>query len=220
MKKAIGLLTVALCLCALVGAVWLVAEGHAEAAVDTLICWGEDGTLSALEAVLMNRVIPMLAGFGTSAFALYLALKKKFKAIDAAKGQMDAATGQAVETYGTHVELNKQMKAFMERERLAAEEQRAAIKLEFDTLAREHRESLAADRGAMRRLEGKVDGMRRATRAAFGATGELVKNGTATRIAHIMEETEGAEASSEEGGDSREEALGDDAEAAEDAQTA
>lgn len=214
-EKNIRLLIAALCLCAVVGAVWLVAAGYAEAAMETLIRWGEDGTLTAFEAVMLDRVIPMLAGFGTSAFAFYLALKKKFKAIDRAKEQMDASTGEAVKTYGAHTAMNQRLETFMEEQRRANERQRQEMQEEFDAMAREQRASLAADRASMRRIEGKVDGIRRVEAVAFGATGELVKNGTATQIVHIIEDTEGAEASpGPEGGEGRE-AVGDDGEAAE-----
>lgn len=237
-RKAISFLIVALCLCALVGTVWLVAAGYAETAMETMIRWGEDGTLTAFEAVVMDRVIPMLAGFGTSSLGLYLASRKMFKAIEKAKGKMDDATGEAVKTYETHNSMNQQLETFMENERKAAEAQRQAMKDEFAAIRKaaeaqrqamkdefaammsEQRASLAADRASMKRIEGKVDGIRRAEVAAFGATGELVKKGTATQIAHIIEDTEGTEVSSEQEGGEEHETAGTDGKAAEDQKTA
>lgn len=219
-RKAISFLIVALCLCALVGTVWLVAAGYAETAMETMIRWGEDGTLTAFEAVVMDRVIPMLAGFGTSSLGLYLASRKMFKAIEKAKGKMDDATGEAVKTYETHNSMNQQLETFMENERKAAEAQRQAMKDEFAAMMSEQRASLAADRASMKRIEGKVDGIRRAEVAAFGATGELVKKGTATQIAHIIEDTEGTEVSSEQEGGEEHETAGTDGKAAEDQKTA
>lgn len=217
-KKAISILILALSLCSLAcavtGAVWLVAAGYAEAALDAVIRWGEEGTLSAFEKVMMDRVIPMLSGFCVSAAGLYLSAKKMFKAIEKAKSNMDEATGEAVKTYEAHEAMNSRLETFMESERLAADAMRQAMKEEFDALAREQRESLAADRTAMKRIESKVDGMRSAARAAYGATGELVKNGTATRIAHIMEDTEGTEASPEQEGGAEDEVAGDDGQTA------
>lgn len=219
-RKAISFLIVALCLCALVGTVWLVAAGYAETAMETMIRWGEDGTLTAFEAVVMDRVIPMLAGFGTSSLGLYLASRKMFKAIEKAKGKMDDATGEAVKTYETHNSMNQQLETFMENERKAAEAQRQAMKDEFAAMMSEQRASLAADRASMKRIEGKVDGIRRVEAAAFGATGELVKKGTATQIAHIIEDTEGTEVSSEQEGGDEHETAGTDGKAAGDQKTA
>lgn len=217
-KKVISILILALSLCSIgcaaAAAIWLIAAGYAEAAMEAVIRWGEDGTLTALENVMMNRVIPMLSGFCVSAAGLYLSARKMFKAIERAKSNMDDATCEAVRTYEAHEAMNSRLETFMERERMAADAMRQAMKEEFDALAREQRASLAADRTVMKRIEGKVDGMRSAAKAAYGATGELVRNGTATRIAYIMKETEGAEDSIEQEGGAEDEAAGDDGQTA------
>lgn len=217
-KKIIIILMVALILNAVVGAVWLIAAGHAEAAILTLIRWNEDGTLNAFERVMLDRVIPMVVGFAVAASALYVAMRNKFKAIDAAKGKIDEATAESVKTYGAHEAMNNKLEIFMEEERRKSEEERLERKNDFEQLAREQRASLAADRANIRRLEGKVDGLRAMEEAAHGGSSELVKKGVATRITEIRKNTEGTEISSEEGGDGHENS-GDDGEAVEDAET-
>lgn len=217
-KRIIIIMLSALLLNAVVGAVWLIAAGHAETAILTLIRWDEDGTLSSFENVMLNRVIPMVVGFAVAASALYVAVRKKFKGIDTAKEKIDEATTESVKTYGAHEDMNKKMEIFMEEERRKNEKERLERKKDFEKLAREQKASLAADRANIRRLEGKVDGLRAMEEAAHGGSSELVKKGVATRIAEIRKSTEGTEISSEEGGDGHEDG-GDDGEAVEDAET-
>ena len=145
-------------------------------------------------------------------------MRKKFKMIDGAKEQMDKATSESVKTYGAHLDMNNKLETFMEEERRKNEEERLERKKDFEKLAREQKASLAADRANIRRLEGKVDGLRAMEEAAHGGTSELVKKGVATRIAEIRKSTEGKENSSEEGGDGHEDG-GDDGEAVEDSET-
>lgn len=217
-RKIITILIAVLALNAVVGAVWLIAAGHAETAILTLIRWNEDGTMTTFERVMLDRVIPMVVGFALSASALYVAMRKKFKVIDTAKGKIDEATAESVKTYGAHLDMNNKLETFMEEERRKNEEERLERKRDFERLAREQKASLAADRANIRRLEGKVDGLRAMEEAAHGGSSELVKKGVATRIAEIRKNTEGTEISSEEGGDGHEDG-GDDREAAEDAET-
>ena len=217
-KKIITILIAVLALNAVVGAVWLIAAGHAEMAILTLIRWHEDGTMTAFQRVMLDRVIPMLVGFGVSATALGVALRRKFGLIDGAKEQMDKATTESVKTYGTHLDMNNKLESFMEEERRKNEEERLERKKDFERLAREQKVSLAADRAIIRRLEGKVDGLRAMEEAAHGGSSELVKKGVATQISEIRKNTEGTEISSEEGGDGHEDG-GDDGEAVEDAET-
>jgi hypothetical protein len=217
-KKIITILIVVLMLNAVVGAVWLIAAGHAEMAILTLLRWDEDGTMTAFERVMLDRVIPMVVGFAVAASALYVAMRKKFKVIDTAKGKIDEATAESVKTYGAHEAMNNKLEIFMEEERRKSEEERLERKKDFEQLAREQRASLAADRANIRRLEGKVDGLRAMEEAAHGGSSELVKKGVATQISEIRKNTEGTEISSEEGGDSHEDG-GDDGEAAEDEET-
>lgn len=217
-RKVTLLLITALCLNAMVGAVWLIAAGHAETAILTLIRWNEDGTMTTFERVMLDRVIPMVVGFALSASALYVAMRKKFKVIDAAKGKIDEATTESVKTYGAHLDMNNTLATFMEEERRKNEEERLERKKDFEQLARDQRASLAADRANISRIEGKVDGLRAMEEVAHGGSSELVKKGVATQIAEIRKNTEGTEISSEEGGDGHEDG-GDDGEAAEDAET-
>lgn len=217
-KKIITIMLTAFLLNAVIGAVWLIAAGHAEVAILTLIRWSEDGTLNSFERVVLDRVIPMLVGFAVAASALYVAVRKKFKMIDGAKEQMDKATTESVKTYGAHLDMNNKLETFMAEERRKNEEERLERKKDFEQLAREQKASLAADRANIRRLEGKVDGLRAMEEAAHGGSSELVKKGVATRIAEIRKSTEGTEISSEEGGTGHEDG-GDDGEAAEDAET-
>lgn len=217
-KKIITTLIVVISLNAVVGLVWLIAAGHAETAIQTLIRWNGDGTMTAFQRVMLDRVIPMLVGFGASATALAVSLRKKFGLIDGAKRQMDKATAESVKTYEAHQVMNNKLETFMEEERRKNEEERLERKKDFEQLAREQKASLAADRANIRRLEGKVDGLRAMEEAAHGGTSELVKKGVATQIAEIRKSTEGTEISSEEGGDGHEDG-GDDGEAVEDAET-
>jgi len=217
-RKIITILIAVLALNAVVGAVWLIAAGHAETAILTLIRWNEDGTMNAFERLMLDRVIPMLVGFAVAASALYIAIRKKFKVIDTAKEKIDEATAESVKTYGAHLDMNNKMETFMEEERRKNEEERLERRRDFDRLAHEQRASLAADRANIRRIEGKVDGLRAMEEAAHGGSSELVKKGVATRIAEIRKSTEGTNISSEEGGDGHEDG-GDDCEATEDTET-
>lgn len=217
-KKIITIMLAALLLNAVVGAVWLIAAGHAETAILTLIRWNEDGTLNSFERVMLDRVIPMVVGFAVAASALYVAMRKKFKAIETAKEKIDEATTESVKTYGSHLDMNNTLATFMEEERRKNEEERLERRRDFEQLAREQQASLAADRANIRRIEGKVDGLRAMEEAAHGGSSELVKKGVATRIAEIRKSTEGTEISSEEGGDSHEDG-GDDDKAVEDSET-
>lgn len=218
MNKFTKILIAVLTLNAVIGAVWLIAAGHAETAIITMIRWNEDGTMNAFERLMLDRVIPMLVGFAVAASALYIAIRKKFKVIDTAKEKIDEATAESVKTYGSHLDMNNKLKTFMEEERRKNEEERLERKKDFEKLAREQKASLAADRANIRRLESKVDGLRAMEEAAHGGSSELVKKGVATRIAEIRKNTEGTELSSEEGGDGHEDG-GDDGEAAEDSET-
>ena len=218
-KNIIIIMLSAFLLNAVVGAVWLIAAGHAEAAILTLLRWHEDGTLTAFQRVMLDRVIPMLVGFGVSATALGVALRKKFGLIDKAKEKIDEATTESVKTYGAHLDMNNKLETFMAEERRKNEEERLERKKDFEQLAREQRDSLAADRANIRRLEGKVDGLRAMEEAAHGGSSELVKKGVATQISEIRKSTEGTEISSEEGGDDGHEDGGDDGEATEDEKT-
>ena len=217
-RKIITILIAVLALNALVGAVWLIAAGHAETAILTMIRWNEDGTMNAFERLMLDRVIPMVVGFAVAASALYVAVRKKFKVIDKAKEKIDEATAESVKTYGSHLDMNNKLETFMEEERRKNEEERLARKRDFEQLARNQQESLAADRANIRRLEGKVDGLRAMEEAAHGGSSELVKKGVATQISEIRKNTEGAGSSSEEGGDGHEDG-GNDGEAAEDEET-
>ena len=217
-RKIITILIAALALNAVVGAVWLIAAGHAEMAILTLIRWNEDGTMNAFERLMLDRVIPMVVGFAVAASALYVAVRNKFKAIDGAKEQMDKATSESVKTYGAHEAMNNKLETFMAEERRKSEEERLERKKDFEQLAREQRDSLAADRANIRRLEGKVAGLRAMEEAAHGGSSELVTKGVATQISEIRKSTEGTEISSEEGGDVHEDG-GDDGEAVEDSET-
>ncbi len=218
MRKTVKIIIALLALNAVVGAVWLIAAGHAETAILTLIRWNEDGTMNAFERLMLDRVIPMVAGFAMAASALYVAVRKKFKVIDTAKEKIDAATTESVKTYGAHLDMNNKLETFMAEERRKNEEERLERKRDYEQLAREQKASLAADRANIRRLEGKVDGLRAMEEAAHGGSSELVKKGVATRISEIRKNTEGTEISSEEGGDGHEDG-GDDGEAAEDSET-
>ncbi len=216
--KGIALIVAAMFMCAIAGTVWLIAEGHATAAINTVIGWSDDGTIDAFEEVVIGDVIPMLAGIAAAVGGGIALLLPTLKKLNEAKKQMDAGTAQAVSTYGERVAMQGEMRMFIEEQRVAADEMRREQRESLEELKREQRESLASDRAAIKRIEGKVDGIRRVEAAAFGATGELVKKGTATQIVHIIEETEGAEASDTEGGGD-DEADGDDDETAPDSET-
>lgn len=214
--RAVSVIFLAITAAAILGlVVWLVATGYAEAAMETVMRWGEDGTMDAFEAFVVGDVIPMMVGIAAAVgggIALLLPTLKKLKE---AKKQMDAGTEQAVSTYGERKAMQEEMQAFMEAQRIATEEMRREMLAAHEEMKREQRESLALDRAAMKRVENKVDGIRRMEVAAFGATGELVKKGTATQIKYICDESEGTEACEGEGGDSSE-TVGDDDETVKD----
>ena len=215
--RAVCVITLVLAMTVIAGlAVWMVTAGHAETAMVTVMGWSEDGTIDAFEEVVVEDVIPMLGGIAAAVGGGMAVLCPTLKKLREAKKQMDTGTEQAVSTYGERKAMQEEMQTFMEEQRRAADEIRREQREALEELKREQRESLASDRAAIKRIEGKVDGIRRVEAAAFGATGELVKKGTATQIVHIIEETEGMDpVGEEEGGDVHEDA-GDDGEAAQD----
>lgn len=208
-------LAVALVVALVLAAVLLIAAGYAEAAMEALFRMGEDGTLERLEAVIVDDVIPMLGGIAAAVCGAMALLFPTLKKLKEAKDKLDEGTAEAVKTYGERQRMQAEMQAFLEEQRAASEALRQEQVARLDALVQEQRASLAADRAAIKRMEGKVDGIRRVEAAAFCATGELVKKGTATQIGHILEETEGAEAADDGEGGEDGEAGGYDGEAVE-----
>lgn len=222
-RKIVIVYTIALMLILLGIGIWLISAGHVETAIQALQRWGEDGTMDCIENWIIEVLIPMLgliaAGAGAT-LAMLLPLLKKLKD---AKKKLDEGTAEAVATYGERNEMMENMRSFMDEQRVSLESLRAeqrAIQEEhraaLAVMMEEQRASLTFDRIAIKRIEGKVDGLRRMEVAAAGATSELVKKGTVLQIAAICKETEGG--SEEEGGDARE-TVGDDNKAADDPET-
>lgn len=213
-RRTLGIL-IALCAAAALvgGAVWLVASGQVTAAVDTVIGWGEDGTMDRVEAWVLDELLPMGARILGGAGALLAMIAPLLKKLNAAKQKLDEGTAEAVATYGERNKMQTEMQAFMSEQRLAMDQLRREQRAALAEMMAEQRASLAADRAATKRIEGKVDGLRRMEEVAHTSSAELVKLGAATRITEICRQTEG------EGGADHE-ADGDDEQAAEDAETA
>ena len=224
-RRTLGIL-IALCAAAALvgGAVWLVASGQVMAAIDTVIGWGEDGTMDRVEAWILDELLPMGARILGGAGALLAMVAPLLKQLNKAKQKLDEGTAEAVATYGERNKMQTEMQAFMSEQRLEMQAFMSERRLEMDQLRWEQREalaqmmaeqraSLAADRAATKRIEGKVDGLRRMEEVAHTSSAELVKLGAATRITEICRQTEG------EGGADHE-ADGDDGQAAEDEETA
>jgi BMFP domain-containing protein YqiC len=213
-RRTIGIL-IALCTAAALvgGAIWLVASGQATAAVDTVIGWGEDGTMDRVEAWVLEELFPMGARILGGAGALLAMVAPLLKKLKDAKQKLDEGTAEAVATYGERNQMQAEMKAFMKEQRLAMDQLRREQMAALAEMMAEQRASLAADRAATKRIEGKVDGLRRMEEVAHTSSAELVKLGAATRITEICRQTEG------EGGADHE-TDGDDEQAAEDAETA
>lgn len=213
-RRTLGIL-IALCAAAALvgGAVWLVASGQVTAAVDTVIGWGEDGTMDRVEAWVLDELLPMGARILGGAGALLAMVAPLLKKLKDAKQKLDEGTAEAVATYGERNKMQTEMQAFMIEQRLAMDQLRREQRAALAEMMAEQRASLAADRAATKRIEGKVDGLRRMEEVAHTSSAELVKLGAATRITEICRQTEG------EGG-AGDEAEGDDEQTAEDEETA
>ena len=205
--------------CAVLGLVWMIASGNVELALETVIRWGEDGTMDNFEQVMVDHVIPLFIGIGVAAGGAIAALLPTINKLKEAKKQMDAGTEQAVSTYGERKAMNEQMETFMKKQRAENEALRREQRERLDAMEMAQRDSLASDRAAIRRIEGKLDGLRSMELTAYDASSELVKKGAASRIREICAETEGAEElSGVEGGEGCEDGR-DDGQAAEDTET-
>ena len=197
-------LTLVLAVALVLGTVLLVSEGYVDAAIERIMAWGEDGTLERFQAFVETDLVPWCIGMLTAAGTVVAVLTPILIKLKNAKDKLDEGTEGAAKTYEAGVAQQATMKAFMEE-----------MRQEMATLREEQRASLASDRAAVKRIEGKVDGMRRMEVAAFGASSELVRKGIASKVCHICKETECT--CEGEGGD-EDETDGDDGEATETAQ--
>lgn len=198
-------LTLVLAAALVLGTILLVSEGYVDMAMERIMSWGEDGTLERFQAFVETELVPWCIGMLAAAGAVVAALTPILIKLKNAKEKLDEGTDGAAKTYEAGMAQQATMQAFMEE-----------MRRDFTELKQEQRASLAADRASIRRIEEKVDGVRRMEVAAFGASSELVKKGVASKVYHICEETECS--GTTEGGDGHE--IGrDDGEATEEEET-
>lgn len=214
----------AVILIAVLGTVYLIGAGYAEAAIHTVIRWGEDGTLDRVEVFIEEKLPPILIAAGIGVGTILAALLPVIAKVRKASEQLDTGTKVSVKTADLaeasrqemkeHSEaMDKRLTAFM-GEMQAREDARAAEqKATLDAFMKEMRADTAAERAKTRRIEGGVSKLMRMEVLAHGASEALVKKGVASEIATIASEPD-----AEEGGDEHDEGEGHDGEAAEGAE--
>lgn len=190
----------------LLSGVFLIGAGYAEKALDTVIRWGEDGTLDQAESFIRDELPPLLIAAGAATAAVVAALHSVIKKIREASENFDKATKENVKSVELSTEareemtahnaaMEKRMIAFMSeiqtREEARAAEQRATL----DAFMKEMRADAASERAKTRRIEGGVNKLVRMEVLAHGADDGLVKKGVANEISKVADEP------CEEGGD-------------------
>lgn len=219
-------LVLSVILAAMPGTVYLIGAGYAEVAINTVIRWGEDGTLDRFGVFIEETLPPILIAAGVGVGTILAALLPVIARIKKASEQMDTGTKVSVKTADLaeasrqemkeHNEaMDKQLTAFM-GEMQAREDARAAEqKATLDAFMKEMRADTAAERAKTRRIEGGVDKLLRVELLAHGADDSLVKKGVASEIARVADEHQPCDV--EEGGEA-DEAVGHDGEAVEEAE--
>lgn len=190
------------------GAVYLISAGHVEAAINTMHRWGEDGTLERFRVFVEEKLPPILIAAGFGIGTVLAALLPVIKKIKLASSKFDEGTRVSVKTADLAESSREEMRAFIEEMRVREDARIAAQKAMLEGFINEIRADTAAEHAKTRRIQGDVRKLVRIEMLAHGADEALVKKGVASEIAGIAN-------LEEKGGESDEEAGGDDPEAAE-----
>lgn len=223
-RALLWVLLTAVILIAVLGTVYLIGAGYAEAAIHTVIRWGEDGTLDRVGDFIEEKLPPILIAAGFAVGTILAALLPVIAKVKRASEQLDTGTKVSVKTADLakasrqemkeHSEtMDKRLAAFMGEMQAREDERAAEQKATLDAFIREMRAETAAERAKTRRIEGGVNKLVRMEVLAHGASEALVRKGVASEIAKVASESD-----AEEGGEAHDEGEGHDGEAAEGAE--
>ncbi len=207
-RALIVVLLIAVLLDLALGAVYLIATGRMQTAIETVLRWGEDGTAERIGVFIEETLPPIIISAGVGVGAILAALLPVIGKLKTASQQMDNGTKLSVKTaelaesaraemteHG--LELDLRMERFME-------EQRNTLATFMEDMKRD----ASGERAKTGRIEDGVGKLIRMEKLAHGAEEELVKKGVASEIARITEEK-----SEEKEEESCDEDAGDDSEA-------
>ena len=190
------------------GAAYLTATGRMQVAIETVMRWGEDGTLARVGVFIEETLPPIIISAGVGVGAILAALLPVIKKLKDASQQMDHGTKISVKTAELaesvrsemtehNVEMENRMELFMTDQKNAME---TFVKLQGEVLEKfmeDMKQDAAGERRKTGRIEDGVDRLIRMEKLAHGGEEELVRKGIASEIARISEENniEGEETS-------------------------
>lgn len=199
-KALIIVLLIVTLLDLVLGAVYLTATGRMQVAIETVMRWGEDGTLTRVGVFIEETLPPIIISAGVGVGAILAALLPVIKKLKDASQQMDHGTKISVKTAELaesareemlehDMEMINRMELFMCEQRNTME---SFIQSQSEVLSgfmRDMKADAAGERAKTGRIENGVGKLIRMEKLAHGAEEELVKKGVASEIARITEET-------------------------------
>lgn len=182
------------------GAAYLTATGRMQVAIETVMRWGEDGTLDRVGAFIEEKLPPILIAAGCAVGTILAALLPVIAKVKKASEQLDTGTKVSVKTAELaestraemlehDMEMNNRMELFMCEQRNTME---SFMQSQSEMLAgfmKDMKDDAAGERAKTGRIENGVGKLIRMEKLAHGAEEELVKKGVASEIARITEET-------------------------------
>ncbi|MBO5110537.1 MAG: hypothetical protein J6D21_07460 [Clostridia bacterium] len=199
-KALIIVLLIVTLLDLVLGMVYLTATGRMQVAIETVMRWGEDGTLTRVGVFIEETLPPIIISAGVGVGAILAALLPVIKKLKDASQQMDHGTKISVKTAELaesareemlehDMEMINRMELFMCEQRNTME---SFIQSQSEVLSgfmRDMKADAAGERAKTGRIENGVGKLIRMEKLAHGAEEELVKKGVASEIARITEET-------------------------------
>ncbi len=208
-KALIMVLLIAVLLDLALGAVYLIATGRMQTAIETVLRWGEDGTAERIGVFIEETLPPIIISAGVGVGAILVALLPVIKKLKDASQQMDHGTKISVKTAELaesaraemlehDMEMENRMELFMCEQRNAMESFMQSQGEVLSGFMRDMKADAAGERAKTGRIENGVGKLIRMEKLAHGAEEELVKKGVASEIARITEETPDATPDGEE----------------------
>lgn len=199
-KALIIVLLIVTLLDLVLGAVYLTATGRMQVAIETVMRWGEDGTLARVGVFIEETLPPIIISAGVGVGAILAALLPVIKKLKDASQQMDHGTKISVKTAELaesaraemlehDMEMNNRMELFMCEQRNTMESFMQSQSEVLSGFMRDMKADAAGERAKTGRIENGVGKLIRMEKLAHGAEEELVKKGVASEIARITEET-------------------------------
>jgi len=208
-KALIIVLLIVTLLDLVLGAVYLTATGRMQVAIETVMRWGEDGTLARVGVFIEETLPPIIISAGVGVGAILAALLPVIKKLKDASQQMDHGTKISVKTAELaesaraemlehDMEMKNRMELFMCEQRNTMESFMQSQSEVLSGFMRDMKADAAGERAKTGRIENGVGKLIRMEKLAHGAEEELVKKGVASEIARITEETPDATPDGEE----------------------